>query len=105
MKHSELPWKSHFYTHNEKPSHFWIQTEEVEGRSYVVAEVKCNKNPNLDNANADFIVKACNEYYSLKAKAELLDKAIMALQGVQPIIEHRYCRRVDNVLKKAKELK
>ena len=43
-------------------------------------------------------------YRDLKARSELLDEAIITLKGVQPIIEHKDCKKVDKVLKKASEL-
>ena len=97
MKHSKLPWK--------KSGH------QIECNGHPRLVLKC-ENMFMDDdeidANADFIVTACNEHDTLKAKAELLDEAVKAIDGVladiaDTLTNKRY-HQCNEILSKAKEL-
>ena len=96
-EHSKLPWVANFYTHQNKPSHFWIQTKEVEGTSFVVAKVTCYDMPELADANANFIVTACNEYDLLKTKSKMLDEFIECISDT--VNPNSYTARFVDIVK------
>jgi len=67
MEHSKLPWKA--------------SGAEIHETDYCVAPVavayRANATVKQDMANAEFIVEAVNAHAALKAKADMLDEALV----------------------------
>jgi len=100
MEHNKLPWKRCAVAGG------WDGIKSDDGT--ILFNVSAN---NL--ANSDLLIKAVNEYDTLKAKAELFDKTVASLECVMTPIEGRTLLEetigmavtAQEFLNKAKELK
>lgn len=96
MEHSKLPWATKQHGAN---SHSLMSGD------MVLAVFKRFDMPEINKANAAFIVKACNEHDTLKAKEELFDDIASSLKR-----HWEHCQldidvcRVCEMYQKAKEL-
>jgi hypothetical protein len=122
MEHSKLPWKKRIdHETNAFSGGISASDGNIVAHVYVtesdIAGMPTNKGKTIADENADFIVTACNEHETLKAKAELLQKAItcLSLAHHHLFINHLFINRgtpevktvlgeIQNLLSKAKKL-
>jgi hypothetical protein len=81
MEHSKLPWE--LRQHGQ--SSYSVMSGDM-----VLTVLKRYDMPEINKANAAFIVKACNSHATLQAKAELFNEAVRLLKKAGIYIDSRY---------------